>query len=120
MSRREQQAGNENIASRSLRVRRVQRAESLRCVPDHFGGAVTTQFTNFYSGSQNNAGRGMQARLPYVAVIVIILLLLVIIVALAFGNRGAASTQDVAAKVPITGVTDTSADGSGVEPGQFQ
>ena len=68
----------ESLASRAAR------AESESRRSNHFGGAVTTQFTNFYSGSQNNAGRGMQARLPYVAVIVIILLLLVIIVALAF------------------------------------
>ena len=110
MPRREQQPQREYRESLASRAARAE-SESRRS--NHFGGAVTTQFTNFYSGSQNNAGRGMQARLPYVAVIVIILLLLVIIVALAFGNRGAASTQDVA-KVPITGVTDTSADGSGV------
>lgn len=110
MPRREQQPQREYRESLASRAARAEN-ESRRS--NHFGGAVTTQFTNFYSGSQNNAGRGMQARLPYVAVIVIILLLLVIIVALAFGNRGAASTQDVA-KVPITGVTDTSADGSGV------
>ena len=108
--RRDQQPQREYRESLASRAARAEN-ESRRS--NHFGGAVTTQFTNFYSGSQNNAGRGMQARLPYVAVIVIILLLLVIIVALAFGNRGAASTQDVA-KVPITGVTDTSADGSGV------
>ena len=110
MPRREQQPQREYRESLASRAARAEN-ESRRS--NHFGGAVTTQFTNFYSGSQNNAGRGMQTRLPYVAVIVIILLLLVIIVALAFGNRGAASTQDVA-KVPITGVTDTSADGSGV------
>ena len=110
MSRREQQPQREYRESLASRAARAEN-ESRRS--NHFGGAVTTQFTNFYSGSQNNVGRGMQARLPYVAVIVIILLLLVIIVALAFGNRGAASTQEVA-KVPITGVTDTSADGSGV------
>ena len=110
MPRREQQPQREYRESLSSRAARAEN-ESRRS--NHFGGAVTTQFTNFYSGSQNNAGRGMQARLPYVAVIVIILLLLVIIVALAFGNRGAGSTQDVA-KVPITGVTDTSADGTGV------
>lgn len=110
MPRREQQPQREYRESLASRAARAEN-ESRRS--NHFGGAVTTQFTNFYSGSQNNAGRGMQARLPYVAVIVIILLLLVIIVALAFGNRGAGSTQDVA-KVPITGVTDTSADGTGV------
>ena len=110
MPRREQQPQREYRESLASRAARAEN-ESRRS--NHFGGAVTTQFTNFYSGSQNNVGRGMQARLPYVAVIVIILLLLVIIVALAFGNRGAASTQEVA-KVPITGVTDTSADGSGV------
>lgn len=111
MSRRDQQPQREYRESLASRAARAEN-ESRRS--NHFGGgAVTTQFTNFYSGSQNNAGRGMQARLPYVAVIVIILLLLVIIVALAFGNRGAASSQDVA-KVPITGVTDTSADGTGV------
>ncbi|WP_294161714.1 RodZ family helix-turn-helix domain-containing protein [uncultured Senegalimassilia sp.] len=110
MPRREQQPQREYRESLASRAARAEN-ESRRS--NHFGGAVTTQFTNFYSGSQNNIGRGMQARLPYVAVIVIILLLLVIIVALAFGNRGAASTQEVA-KVPITGVTDTSADGSGV------
>lgn len=110
MPRREQQPQREHRESLASRAARAEN-ESRRS--NHFGGAVTTQFTNFYSGSQNNVGRGMQARLPYVAVIVIILLLLVIIVALAFGNRGAASTQEVA-KVPITGVTDTSADGSGV------
>ena len=110
MLRREQQPQREYRESLASRAARAEN-ESRRS--NHFGGAVTTQFTNFYSGSQNNVGRGMQARLPYVAVIVIILLLLVIIVALAFGNRGAASTQEVA-KVPITGVTDTSADGSGV------
>ena len=109
MPRREQQPQREYRESLASRAARAEN-ESRRS--NHFGGAVTTQFTNFYSGSQNNVGRGMQARLPYVAVIVIILLLLVIIVALAFGNRGAASTQEVA-KVPITGVTDTSADGSG-------
>lgn len=110
MPRREQQPPREYRESLASRAARAEN-ESRRS--NHFGGAVTTQFTNFYSGSQNNAGRGMQTRLPYVAVIVIILLLLVIIVALAFGNRGAGSTQDVA-KVPITGVTDTSADGTGV------
>lgn len=110
MPRREQQPQREYRESLASRAARAEN-ESRRS--NHFGGAVTTQFTNFYSGSQNNVGRGMQARLPYVAVIVIILLLLVIIVALAFGNRGSASTQEVA-KVPITGVTDTSADGSGV------
>ena len=110
MPRREQQPQREYRESLASRAARAE-SESRRS--NHFGGAVTTQFTNFYSGSQNNAGRGMQTRLPYVAVIVIILLLLVIIVALAFGNRGAGSTQDVA-KVPITGVTDTSADGTGV------
>ena len=110
MPRREQQPQREYRESLASRAARAEN-ESRRS--NHFGGAVTTQFTNFYSGSQNNTGRGMQARLPYVAVIVIILLLLVIIVALAFGNRGAGSTQDVA-KVPITGVTDTSADGTGV------
>lgn len=110
MPRREQQPQREYRESLASRAARAEN-ESRRS--NHFGGAVTTQFTNFYSGSQNSVGRGMQARLPYVAVIVIILLLLVIIVALAFGNRGAASTQEVA-KVPITGVTDTSADGSGV------
>ncbi len=110
MPRREQQPQREYRESLASRAARAEN-ESRRS--NHFGGAVTTQFTNFYSGSQNNVGRGMQVRLPYVAVIVIILLLLVIIVALAFGNRGAASTQEVA-KVPITGVTDTSADGSGV------
>lgn len=110
MSRRDQQPQREYRESLASRAARAEN-ESRRS--NHFGGAVTTQFTNFYSGSQNNTGRGMQARLPYVAVIVIILLLLVIIVALAFGNRGATSSQDVA-KVPITGVTDTSADGTGV------
>ena len=110
MPRREQQPQREYRESLASRAARAEN-ESRRS--NHFGGAVTTQFTNFYSGSQNNVGRGVQARLPYVAVIVIILLLLVIIVALAFGNHGAASTQEVA-KVPITGVTDTSADGSGV------
>ena len=68
MPRREQQPQREYRESLASRAARAEN-ESRRS--NHFGGAVTTQFTNFYSGSQNNVGRGMQARLPYVAVIVI-------------------------------------------------
>ena len=91
---------------------RAARAESESRRGARVGGAVTTQFTNFYSGSQNMGRSGNQTRLPYVIVAAVILVLLVVIIALLFGNKGASNSQDVA-KVPITGVTDTSADGSG-------
>lgn len=91
---------------------RAARAESESRRGGRVGGAVTTQFTNFYSGSQNMGRSGNQTRLPYVIVAAVILVLLAVIIALLFGNKGASNTQDVA-KVPITGVTDTSADGSG-------
>lgn len=91
---------------------RAARAESENRRGGRVGGAVTTQFTNFYSGSQNMGRNGNQTRLPYVIVAAVILVLLVVIIALLFGNKGASNSQDVA-KVPITGVTDTSADGSG-------
>ena len=55
MSRREQQPQREYRESLASRAARAE-SESRRS--NHFGGAVTTQFTNFYSGSQNNAGRG--------------------------------------------------------------
>lgn len=97
----------EPLASRAARAE----SESRRGV--HVGGAVTTQFTNFYSGSQNMGRNNNQTRLPYIIVAAVILVLLVVIIAMAFGNKGGAPSQEVA-KVPITGVTDTSADGSGV------
>lgn len=96
----------EPLASRAARAEN----ESRRGV--HVGGAVTTQFTNFYSGSQNMARNNNQTRLPYIIVAAVILVLLVVIIAMAFGNKGGTPSQEVA-KVPITGVTDTSADGSG-------
>lgn len=96
----------EPLASRAARAENESRRGA------RIGGAVTTQFTNFYSGSQNMGRAGNQTRLPYVIIAAVILVLLVIIIAMAFGNKGGTSSQDVA-KVPITGVTDTSADGSG-------
>ena len=96
----------EPLASRAARAENESRRGA------RIGGAVTTQFTNFYSGSKNMGRAGNQTRLPYVIIAAVILVLLVIIIAMAFGNKGGTSSQDVA-KVPITGVTDTSADGSG-------
>ena len=105
-NQQEQRGYREPLASRAARAEQ----ESRRGV--HVGGAVTTQFTNFYSGSQNMGRNNNQTRLPYVIVAAVILVLLVVIIAMAFGNKGGAASQEVA-KVPITGVTDTSADGSG-------
>ena len=93
---------NENIASRSLRVQHVQRAKAV--VPTISAAPSPRSSPISIPVRRTMPVEECRQRLPYVAVIVIILLLLVIIVALAFGNRGAASTQDVA-KVPITGVS---------------
>ena len=91
---------------------RAARAENESRRGTRVGSAVTTQFTNFYSGSQNMGRSGNQTKLPYIIIAAVILVLLVMVIALLFGNKGASTSQDVA-KVPITGVTDTSADGSG-------
>lgn len=114
---RRQRPGANNHEYREPLASRAARAESESRRGARVGGAVTTQFTNFYSGSPNMGRSGNQTRLPYVIVAAVILVLLVVIIALLFGNKGASTTQDVA-KVPITGVTDTSADGSGTSDAQ--
>jgi cytoskeleton protein RodZ len=73
-------------------------------------GAVGGQFGNLYSGSHNVAGSGN--RTIVIIGCAVILILLVVVFALIFGNRGGSAQQEVT-KVPITGVTDTSSDGSG-------
>ena len=78
--------------------------------------AVGSQLGNMYSGSVNTGGAGNQRTIVIIA-IAVILILLVIVFALIFGNRGGATQQETA-KVPITGVTDTSADGSGTSESQ--
>ncbi len=78
--------------------------------------SVGSQLGNMYSGSVNTGGAGNQRTIVIIAV-AIILILLVIVLALVFGNRGSAAQQETA-KVPITGVTDTSADGSGTSESQ--
>ncbi len=78
---------------------------------------IGSQLGNMYSGGHN--GVAGNSRFIVIAVAVVILVLLVIIFALIFGNRGGSSQQEVA-KVPITGVTDTSADGSGTSESEQQ
>ncbi len=100
------EAYRESLASRAARA-----DDSAR--KGRIGSTLTTQFTNFYSGSASlGSSAGRTTRAPYLIVAAVILVLLVIIIAMAFGNHGSSASQDVP-KVPVTGVTDTSADGSG-------
>lgn len=105
---RQQRPGayRESLASRAARADDSARKGKI-------GSTLTTQFTNFYSGSASmGSSAGRTTRAPYLIVAAVILMLLVIIIAMAFGNHGSSASQDVP-KVPVTGVTDTSADGSG-------
>ncbi len=100
------EAYRESLASRAARADDSARKGKI-------GSTLTTQFTNFYSGSASmGSSAGRTTRAPYLIVAAVILMLLVIIIAMAFGNHGSSASQDVP-KVPVTGVTDTSADGSG-------
>lgn len=100
------EAYRESLASRAARADDSARKGKI-------GSTLTTQFTNFYSGSASmGSSAGRTTRAPYLIVAAVILVLLVIIIAMAFGNHGSSASQDVP-KVPVTGVTDTSADGSG-------
>ena len=100
------EAYRESLASRAARADDSARKGKI-------GSTLTTQFTNFYSGSASmGSTAGRTTRAPYLIVAAVILVLLVIIIAMAFGNHGSSASQDVP-KVPVTGVTDTSADGSG-------
>ncbi len=113
-SRQQRSEGyRESLASRAARADDSARKGKI-------GSTLTTQFTNFYTGSPSLGGSsGHTARGPYLIVAAVILVLLVIIIAMAFGNHGSSGSQDVP-KVPVTGVTDTSADGSGTSSSESE
>lgn len=69
----------------------------------------TTQYTNFYAGPK--APGAIRSRLPIVIAAAVILVLLIVVLALALGGRGSSSESE-RPKVAITGVTDTSAQGT--------
>ena len=84
-----------------------------RTHPSRHGALPGTQYTNFYAGPK---ATGVQSKLPFIAAGAGVLVLLVIVLLLVFSCGNKEAESDVP-NVPITGLTDTTQQGSGSEGG---
>lgn len=83
-----------------------------RTHPSRHAALPNTQYTNFYAGPK--AASAVQSKLPFIIAGGVILVLLVVVLVLVFGNNGGSSNDDVT-KLPVTGLTDPTQDGSATD-----
>lgn len=81
-----------------------------RTHPSRHGALPNTQYTNFYAGPKSASP--VQSKLPFIIAGGVVLVLLVVVLVFAFSCRGPAADSDVP-NVPISGLTDTTQQGSG-------
>lgn len=83
-----------------------------RTHPSRHAALPNAEYTNFYAGPK--ASSVVQSKLPFIIAGGVILVLLIVVLVLVFGNAGGASNDDLT-KLPVTGVTDPTKDGSGTD-----
>ncbi len=77
--------------------------------PSRHGALPNAQYTNFYAGPK--AAGGVQSKLPFIAAGAAVLVLLVVVLVLVFSCGSKEAETDVP-NVPITGLTDTTQQGT--------
>ena len=80
-----------------------------RTHPSRHGALPNAQYTNFYAGPK--AAGGVQSKLPFIAAGAAVLVLLVVVLVLVFSCGSKEAETDVP-NVPITGLTDTTQQGT--------